>query len=131
MIGVSKMSKQPFQKAWTTQCLNSELTINLGLAIDRMTHDNYSSALNSYLTFCSLHNINIEPTKWTLALYITFQASHINPNSVDMYLLGIANQLESHFPNVRIARKSPLVSHTLRGAKRRYGVPTTRKLPLT
>jgi len=113
------------------QRLNSELAINLGLAIDRSTHDNYSSALNSYLTFCRLHDIDIEPTQRTLALFVTFQSAHINPKSVDTYLSGIANQLESHFPEVRIARKSALVSRALQGAKRRYGVPTTRKLPLT
>jgi hypothetical protein len=62
---------------------------------------------------------------------VTFQSAHINPKSVDTYLLGIANQLESHFPEVRTARKSVLVSRALQGAKRRYGVPTTRKLPLT
>jgi hypothetical protein len=67
----------------------------------------------------------------TLALFITFQCTHINPNSVDTYLSGIANQLESHFPDVHTARKSPLVSRALQGAKRRYGVPTSRKLPLT
>ena len=113
------------------QRLNSELAINLGLAIDRATHDNYSSALNSYLTFCRLHDINIEPTQRTLALFVTFQSAHINPKSVDTYLSGIANQLESHFPEVRNARKSALVSHALQGAKHCYGVPTTQKLPLT
>ena len=113
------------------QRLNSELAINLGLAIDRATHDSYSSALNSYLTVCRLHSIDIEPTQRTLALFVTFQSAHINPKSVDSYLSGIANQLESHFPNVRANRKSALVSCALQGAKRRYGVPTTRKLPLT
>jgi hypothetical protein len=131
MISVSKTSRQPIREAWTIKQLNSELAINLGLAIDRSTHNSYSSALNSYLTFCRLHDIDIEPTQRTLALYITFQATHINPKSVDTYLSGIANQLESHFPDVRVARKSALVSRTLQGVKRRYGVPTTRKLPLT
>jgi hypothetical protein len=131
MIGISVTSRQPVREAWTMQRLNSELAINLGLAIDRSTHDSYSSALNSYLTFCQLHNIDIEPTQRTLALFVTFQSAHINPKSVDSYLSGIANQLESHFPDVRQARKSALVSRALQGAKRRYGVPTTRKLPLT
>jgi hypothetical protein len=111
--------------------LNAELTINLSMTIDRATHDSYSSALNSYLTFCRLHNINIEPTERTLALYLTFQSTYINPKSVDSYLSGIANQLESHFPNVRVARKSALVSCALQGAKHCFGTPTTRKLPLT
>jgi hypothetical protein len=131
MISVSKTSRQPIQEAWTIEQLNSELAINLGLAIDCSTHNSYSSALNSYLTFCRLHDIDIEPTQRTLTLYITFQATHINAKSVDTYLSGIANQLESHFLNVHIARKSALVSHTLQGVKHRYGMPTTRKLPLT
>jgi len=131
MIRLSDKSRQPCQAAWTMECLNAELTINLGMAIDCATHDSYSSALNSYLTFCRLHNIDIEPTQWTLALYVTFQSTYINPKSVDSYLSGIANQLESHFPDVRSARKSALVSCALQGAKQRFGVPTTCKLPLT
>jgi hypothetical protein len=111
--------------------LNSELTINLGMAIDRSTHSTYTSALNSYITFCRLHGFDIEPTQRTLALYVTFQSTYINPKSVDSYLSGIANQLETHFPDVRNARKSALVSRALQGAKRRFGVPTHRKLPLT
>ena len=131
MIRVSETSRQPVRTAWTMERLNAKLTINLGMAIDCTTHDSYSSALNSYLTFCRLHNIDIEPTERTLALYVTFQSTYINPKSVDSYLSGIANQLESHFPSVRSARKSALVSRALQGAKRRFGVPTTRKLPLT
>jgi hypothetical protein len=131
MIRISNTSRQPGRDAWTMDRLNSELTINLGMAIDRATHDNYTSALNSYLTFCRLHCLDVEPTPRNLALFITFQSTYINPKSVDTYLSGIANQLEPHFPGVRAARKSVLVSRTLRGAKRRYGVPTTRKLPLT
>jgi len=111
--------------------LNAELTINLGMAIDRSTYSSYSSALNSYLTFCRLHNLSIEPTPRNLALFVTFQSTFINPRSIDSYLSGIANQLELHFPDVRNARKSMLVSRALQGAKRRYGVPTNRKLPLT
>jgi hypothetical protein len=111
--------------------LDAELAINLGMAIDRSTYSSYSSALNSYLTFCRLHNLDIEPTQRNLALFVTFQSTFINPKSVDSYLSGIANQLESHFPDVRNARKSALVSRALQGAKRRYGVPTNRKLPLT
>jgi hypothetical protein len=111
--------------------LNAELAINLGMSIDRSTHESYTSALNSYITFCRLHNLDIEPTERTLALYVTFQSTYINPKSVDSYLSGIANMLESHFPSVRTSRKSALVSRALQGAKRRFGVPTSRKLPLS
>ena len=100
MIHISETSRQPVRIAWTMEHLNTELTINLGMAINRATHNSYSSALNLYLTFCRLHNINIEPTERTLALHLTFQCTYIKPKSVDSYLSGIANQLESHFPNI-------------------------------
>lgn len=131
MINLSPTSKQPVREAWTMDRLNSELTINLGMAIDQSTHQAYTSALNSYVTFCRLHNFDIEPTQRTLALYVTFQSTYINPKSVDSYLSGISNQLETHFPNVHNARKSALVSRALQGAKHRFGVPTHCKLPLT
>jgi hypothetical protein len=73
----------------------------------------------------------ILPPLQTLALFVTFQSAHINPKLVDTYLSSIANQLETHFPDVRAARKSSLVSHALQGAKQRYGVATSPKLPLT
>jgi len=101
------------------------------MAIDCSTHRNYMSALNSYITFCRIHGFDIEPTPCTLALYVTFQSTYINPKSVDTYLSGIFNQLKTHFPDVREAHKSALVSHALQGAKRRFGVPTHRKLLLT
>ena len=110
--------------------LNAELTINLRMAINRSTPNSYSSALNSYLTFCRLHNLDIELTQKNLVLYVTFQSTFINPKLVDSYLSGIANQLESHFPDVWTARKSMLVSCALQGTKQCYGVPTMRKLPL-
>ena len=131
MIHLSPTSRQPVREAWTLERLNAELTINLGMAIDRSTHGTYTSALNSYITFCRLHDFDIEPTPRTLALYVTFQSAHINPKSVDSYLSGIANQLETHFPEVRTSRKCMLVARALQGAKRRFGVPTHRKLPLT
>ena len=80
--------------------LNTELMINLGLAIHCLTHESYSSALNLYITFCHLHNFNIKPMQCTLTYYVTFQSSHIDLKSVDSYLSGICNQLELHFPKV-------------------------------
>jgi hypothetical protein len=82
MIHVTPMSRQPHHEAWTLECLNAELTINFGLAIDRSTHDCYSSAPNSYLTFCRIHNFNIEPTLCTLTLFVMFQSVLINLKSV-------------------------------------------------
>ena len=131
MIHLSHTSRQPIREAWTLERLNAKLTINLGMAIDRSTHGNYTSATNSYITFCCLHGFDIEPMPRMLALYVTFQSAHINPKSVDTYLSGIANQLKTHFPEVRASRKSVLVARALQGTKRRFGVPTHRKLPLT
>jgi len=131
MIELSATSRQPLRAAWTLERLNAELTINLGMSIDRSTHSTYTSAFNLYITFCCLHGFDIEPTPCTLALYVTFQSTYINPKSVDTYLSGICNQIETHFPDVRTARKSLLVSRALQGAKRHFGVPTHRKLPLT
>ena len=66
MIQISDRSRQPPWKAWTMEWLNTKLTINLGVAIDCSTHNSYTSTLNSYLTFCNLHNLDIEPTCVTL-----------------------------------------------------------------
>ena len=97
-IHISTTSRQPSQVSWTIAHLNAKLTINLGMAIDRATHNSYPLELNSYLTFCCLHDLDIEPTQWTLALYVTFQSTHINPQSIDTYLSGITDQLKTHFP---------------------------------
>jgi len=108
-----------------------ERSILLGMAIDNSTASTYTSATNSYLTFCKLHNIPIDPTSETLSYYITFQSSHINPKSVESYLSGICSNLEPFFPDIRSNRDSALVKRTLRGALRRHGQPTKRKSPLT
>jgi len=104
MIKLSSSSRQPIREAWTLERLNAELTINLGMATDWSMHSSYTSALNLYITFCHLHGFNIEPTPWTLALYVTFQST---------------------------AQQNTLVSHALWGAKRCFGVATLWKLPLT
>jgi hypothetical protein len=78
-----------------------------------------------------LHDFDINPTPETLSLFVTYQSTFINPRSVDSYLSGIANQMETFFPHVRQNRNSTLVSRTLKGAKRRYGTPLHRKTPLS
>ena len=108
-----------------------ECSILLGMAIDNSTTITYTSATNSYLTFCRLHNMPIDPTPETLSYYITFQSSHINPKSVESYLSGICNNLEPFFPEIRANRASALVKRTLKGALRRHGRPTKRKSPLS
>lgn len=107
-----------------------ERSVVLGLSIDISSSDTYSSALNSYLTFCNTHNIPIEPTPDTLSFFTVYMCAHIKPSSVNSYLSGIVNLLEAHFPDVRKNRNGPLVSKTLAGSMRRWGTPVKRKLPL-
>ena len=131
MISLTSTSRQPVRQPWTLDKLVHERSIMLGLSIDESTLSSYSSALNSYITFCRLHNFPIDPTPDTLSFYATYMSHHIKPASVSTYLSGIANQLEVYYPDVRQARKSPLVVRTLQGCKRLKGSPVTRKLPLS
>ena len=131
MISITHGSRQPVRQPWAMDHLIHERSILLGMAIDNSTANTYTSATNSYLTFCKLHGIPIEPTSETLSYYITFQSSHINPKSVESYLSGICSNLEPFFPEIRSNRDSALVKRTLRGALRRHGQPTKRKSPLT
>jgi hypothetical protein len=108
-----------------------ERSILLGMAIDSSTASTYTSATNSYLTFCKMHGIPIDPTAETLSYYITFQSSHISPKSVESYLSGICSNLEPFFPEIRLNRASALVKRTLKGACRLHGRPIKRKSPLT
>jgi hypothetical protein len=106
-------------------------SILLGMAIDNSTATAYTLATNSYLTFCKLHNIPIDPTPETLSYYVTFQSSHITPKSVESYLSGICNNLEPFFPDIHSNRASALVKRTLKGAFRHHGRAVKRKSPLT
>src|ERR1700678_2283749 len=131
MIQVSSSSKQPIREAWTMDRLVNERSISLGYSIDSSTFHSYTSALNSYLTFCNLHQLPIDPTPDTLSFYIVFLSSHINPKSVNSYLSGICRQLEPFFPNVRQNRKTILVTRTMAGCMRRFGSPIKHKAPLS
>jgi hypothetical protein len=130
MIPISPSSRQPTRTAWTRERLLLERTIALGSALDTSSYATYTSALNSYLTFCKLHGLDADPTEDTLSFYTVFMSFHIKPQSVDSYLSGIANQLEPYFPEVRRNRKSRLVSLTLKGCMRLRHSPAKRKAPL-
>ena len=131
MFSTPYVSRQPPRVPWTRERLEYERAIALGYAIDESTHHAYSSHLQSYLTFCKLHQFAIDPTPDTLSFYTVYMCHHIKPASVDSYLSGICNQLEVFFPHVRAVRKSPLVARTLAGCKRMLGTPTSRKRPLS
>src|ERR1700731_4890228 len=103
----------------------------MGLALDPSTTLSYTSALNSYLSFCKTHSLPCDPTPDTLSLYVAYQSSFISPASVDSYLSGICSQLEPYYPHVRTSRASQLVVRTLKGARRRHACLTTRKSALS
>ena len=131
MIHMTPTSRQPVRLPWTMERLIYERSILLGMALDTTTALTYSSAANSYLAFCKLHHLPVDPTPETLSYYVTFQSAHINPKSVESYLSGICSCLEPFFPDIRPNRATALVKRTLKGARRRHGQPTVRKSPLT
>jgi hypothetical protein len=131
MIVIPPTARQPVRIAWSAERLVHERAIALGMSIDKTTARTYSSALNSYLTFCKLHGRPVDPTPDTLSFFVVYMSHHIKPSSVESYLSGICNQLEHHFPQVRAARNNRLVSNTLAGCKRLRGSDTHRKHPLT
>jgi hypothetical protein len=118
------------QRCLVQECLLVERSITLRCALDRSTQSVYSSALNSYLTFCELHHLDPDPTVNTLSLYITFMSHHIEPRSVRSYLAGIVSELEPSYLSVRPNRYSPLVVHTLMGSMHRFSGPVRQKSPL-
>ncbi|KAG1873558.1 putative retroelement protein [Suillus subalutaceus] len=124
-------SRQPIWEARTLERLQFERSLALGCAIESTTASAYVSHLNSYLNFCRLHHRAVEPTEDTLSFFVVWLSHHIEPCSVDSYLSGIVNHLETHFPHVREVRKSLLVTCTLKGCKRRLSKSIQRKQPLT
>lgn len=88
MISISSSSRQPVREAWTLERLLHERAVALGNAIDISTAVTYTSHLQSYLTFCKLHQRPIEPTIDTLSFYTVYMCHHILPGSVDSYLSG-------------------------------------------
>ena len=130
MFSMEFTSRQPLREPWTRERLIHERAIAIGSSIDLSTQHSYTSHLQSYLTFCKIHHFPVDPTPDTLSFFTVYMCHHIKPSSVDSYLSGICNQLEPFFPNVRAARKSPLVSRTLAGCKRTLGTAVVRKRPL-
>jgi hypothetical protein len=128
---MKKKSRQPVRSAWSLDRLIHERSVAMGNSIALRTAATYSSALESYLNFCRIHDLPAEPTPDTLSFYVVFMCHHIKPQSVLTYLSGICNQLEQFFPDVRTNRRHILVTRTLAGCQRLHSSPTTRKQPLT
>lgn len=131
MFSITPTSRQPHREAWTLERLINERSISLGYSLDASSFGTYTSALNSYLTFCKIHSLPVDPTQDTLSFYVVFLSTHIKPDSVNSYLSGICRQLEPFFPEIRRNRSSMLVSRTMTGCMRRFGSPVKRKEPLS
>ena len=131
MMHLPSSSRQPVRDAWTREHLVRERAIVIASAIDPGSASSYSSALNSYINFCSLHDFPIEPTPDTLSFFAVFMCHHIKPKSVDSYLSGICHQLEPFFPNVRVHRHHRLVVKTIQGCKKLNPSAPACKRPLT
>ena len=130
MIQSHTKSHQQARTAWSRDCLLREHAITLGEAIDTSTLKNYSSALNSYLSFIKLHDFPMDPTPDTISSFTVFMSHHIEPRSVSTYLSGICQQLKPYFPNVRPAHHSPLVERTMKGCLQLHRKAVTHKRTL-
>lgn len=73
----------------------------------------------------------MEPTEDNLSFFAVYMCQFIEPRSVSNYLSGISHQLQPYFPNVRNARKSEIVSRTLKGCMKLRSKPTKRKRALS
>lgn len=131
MIPRSTRARQHHRKPWPIDELFRKRAIALGMALGNSSRSSYTSATNSYLHFCDIHNFQVNPTAETLSLYVVYMSHHIDPRSVDQYLFGIASELEPYYPEVRQNRKSMLVSRTLKGCRRMLSKPINRKQPLS
>jgi hypothetical protein len=131
MIIKRDKARQPPRAPWSPEKLFRKRAYAMQHALDVSSKKSYSSAMNSYLTFCDLHKLPIDPTPDTLSFFVAFMCDHIEPRSVRNYLSGVCHGLENVFPGVREARKNILVTRTLAGCLRIYSNPTRRKEPLT
>ncbi|KAG6327672.1 hypothetical protein ID866_11417, partial [Astraeus odoratus] len=101
------------------------------MALHPSTHCTYSSHLNSYLTFCALHNLPQAPTPDTLSFFIVYMPHCIQPHLVMAYLSGVVHYLHPHFPNVCAVQESDLVCCTLHGCSHCLSQPVDDLLWLT
>jgi hypothetical protein len=124
-------SRQPHRVAWSRECLEHEHAIALGFALEPASIASYSSALQSYLTFCRLHNFPIEPTPDTLSFYVVYMCHLIKPTSVKSYLSRICSQLEIFYPTVWVTRRSQIVVRTLLGCTKLRAVASSCKRPIS
>ncbi len=93
--------------------------------------------MNSYITFCNLHHLDLKPLPDTLSFFISYMACQTGPSgktisiqTISSYLSGIAHHLEPFYPSIWSIRKHPLVIKTLQGAEKTDGHSVLQKLPI-
>ena len=126
----SRRSRVIQDTPWPSSLLHSWRAYYVESSLAPATRLSYISAYQSYTRFCALHALPLDPTPDTLSLFITFKSHAIQPSSVSSYLSAVITQLEPSFPDVRVARASPLVRRTLAGIHRVHARPVARKQPL-
>src|SRR5882724_10841874 len=132
MLTMPDKSRQPSWAAWSHEQLICECVIALSYALDNSALITYNSHLQSYLSFCKLHSLPLDPTPNTLSFYIVFMSHHIKLVSVMQYLSGIINSLKPHFPHIRKNHHNILVTQTLTGMRKLQGfIGTHHKCALT
>ncbi|KAH7867947.1 uncharacterized protein C8R40DRAFT_1164163 [Lentinula edodes] len=93
-------SRQPVREVWSSERLLHERNIVLGSVLEPSSLSSYTSAVQSYVTFCRNHDFPIHPTADTLSFYIVYICHFTKPKSVSSYLSGICNQLEVFYPDI-------------------------------
>jgi hypothetical protein len=116
---------------WSRDKLDQQRNTVLGLAIDATSNSTYRSGLNAWVKFTKQHDFPLEPTANSFSYFSAYMSSFIHPRSVNKYLSGICYLLEPLYPDIRRTRHHPLVSRTMKGCRRLYGTPASRKAPLT
>ncbi|KAJ3889026.1 hypothetical protein GG344DRAFT_89665 [Lentinula edodes] len=109
-------SRQLIREIWSRECLLHKRNIALGSILEPSSLSSYTSAVQSYVTFCRNHDFPINPITDTLSFYVVYICHFIKPKSVSSYLSGICNQLEVFYPDIRCkklhtsiaSRKRPL-----------------------
>lgn len=130
LLPLARGSRQPAREPWQPDRFARERAITLGMTLEPSTRDVYNSATRSYLNFCKVHNLPIDPTPENLSnfiLWICIAEPAVAPATASGYLSGICSCLEPHYPNIRTARNSALVSKTLAGLRKRFAVPVKQK----
>lgn len=79
---------------WSQEMLDRKVSLAITNSLDANTCTSYTSALNSYLTFCQRHKFPINPTIQMLTYYTVYMCNYIKPSSVDSYLSGIISGLK-------------------------------------